>query len=51
VKNCMNDLILNVALKSLYIHEVGSKRMTSMPTIAVVDNVIEMSSKTYDVKK
>jgi len=26
----MNDLILNVALKSLYIHEVGGKRITSM---------------------
>jgi len=44
-------LILNVALKSLYIHEVGSKRITSMPTTAAVDDVIEMSSKTYDVKK
>ena len=44
-------MILNVALKSLYIHEVGSKRITSMPTTPAVDNVIEVSSKTYNVKK
>ena len=37
--------------KSLYIHKVGSKRITSMPTITAVDNVIEISSKIYDVKK
>ena len=47
----MNDLILNIALKSLYIHEVGSKRITSMLTTSAADNVIEMSSKTYNVKK
>jgi len=47
----MNDLIVNVALESLYIHEVGGKRLTIMPTIAAVDNVIETSCKTYDGKK
>jgi hypothetical protein len=30
VRNCINDLIVNVALKSLYIHEVGGKKMTTM---------------------
>jgi hypothetical protein len=30
VRNCMSDLIVNVALKSLYIHEVGGKKMTTI---------------------
>jgi len=34
-----------------YIHEVGGNRLTTTPLIADVDNVIEMSSETYDVKR
>ena len=44
-------MIVNVALDSLYIHEVGGKRLTIMPTIAAVDNVIKTSCKIYDGKK
>jgi len=34
-----------------YIHEIGGNELTTTPTIADVDNVIEMSSETYDVKR
>ena len=34
-----------------YIYKVGGKRLTTMPIIAAVDNVIETSCKTYDGKK
>ena len=44
-------MIVNVALESLYIHEVGGKRLTIMPTIAAVENVIEISSEIYDGKR
>jgi len=50
-ENWINDLILNIALTPLYIHKVGSKRITSMSITAVIDNVIEISSKIYNVKK
>jgi len=50
-ENWINNLILNIALKSLYIHKVDSKRIMLMPIIAVIDNVIERSSKIYNVKK
>ena len=34
-----------------YIHEIGGNGLTTTPIIANVDNVIEMSSETYDVKR
>jgi len=34
-----------------YIHKIGGNRLITTPTIADVDNVIEISSEIYDVKR
>ena len=34
-----------------YIHEIGGNGLTTTPSIVDVDNVIKMSSETYDVKR
>jgi len=34
-----------------YIYEIGDNRLIITPIIANIDNVIEISSKTYNVKR
>ena len=51
-KSLMRTLSIEVGSRSLCIHTVGGKRLTTIATVDIAtQSVIEISSKTYDCKK